>query len=368
MSDNLKRYRTIRNALDKLSISQPKGNFARHLNTLAALINGIVAGKSANLPNIADKNVDCTQKESKVKRYVRWLQNEKITIDMYFLPFLNHLINSLCHQTLVIAIDGSDIGRDCMCLMASVIFKKRALPIYWMIVKQKKGHLEEALHIDLIKEVKKIIPADYQVVVVGDGEFDGTDFQRTIESYHWKYVCRTASNVSLYESGEEFSFSTIGIDNIGSAQYFSLPNVHFTRKCYGPVHAILWWDKKYKEPIYIITNVHLVEEACHYYKMRFRIETMFSDQKSRGFNIHKSHLSDPQRLNQLLIAVCLAYIWIIYLGTFTIKNKLYPLIHRKSRCDLSLFQLGLRILEYLMNHSKTIPVHFCMLDFQNPFD
>jgi len=188
MSDNLKRYRTIRKALEKMSISQPKGNFARHLNTLAALINGIVAGKSTNLPNIADKNVDYTQKESKVKRYVRWIQNEKITIDMYFLPFANQLIDSIGHQTLVFAIDGSDIGRGCMCLMASVIFKNRALPISWIVVKQKKGHLEEALHIDLIKEVKKIIPAEYQVVVVGDGEFDGTDFQRTMESYHWKYV------------------------------------------------------------------------------------------------------------------------------------------------------------------------------------
>ena len=38
----------------------------------------------------------------------------------------------------------------------------------------------------------------------------------------------------------------------------------------------------------------------------------FSDQKSRGFHLHKSHISDPQRLSRLLIAACLAYIWIVY--------------------------------------------------------
>jgi hypothetical protein len=30
------------------------------------------------------------------------------------------------------------------------------------------------------------------------------------------------------------------------------------------------------------------EEACRYYQKRFRIETFFSDQQSRGFHIHKS--------------------------------------------------------------------------------
>jgi len=48
------------------------------------------------------------------------------------------------------------------------------------------------------------------------------------------------------------------------------------------------------------------------YQKRFRIETFFSDQKSRGFHIHKSHISDPRRLSRLLIAACVAYLWIVY--------------------------------------------------------
>src|SRR2546428_11099122 len=62
-----------------------------------------------------------------------------------------------------------------------------------------------------------------------------------------------------------------------------------------------------------VSNMDAAEEACRYYQKRFRIETFFSDQKSRGFHSHKSHISDPQRLSRLLIAACLAYIWIIYL-------------------------------------------------------
>jgi len=100
------------------------------------------------------------------------------------------------------------------------------------------------------------------------------------------------------------------------------------------------------------------EEACRYYQKRFRIETFFSDQKSRGFHIHKSHISDPQRLSRLLIAACLAYIWIVYLGAVCTREGWTGIIHRMKRCDLSLFQLGMRLLEYFLNEDLPIPVQF----------
>ena len=100
------------------------------------------------------------------------------------------------------------------------------------------------------------------------------------------------------------------------------------------------------------------EEACRYYQKRFLIETFFSDQKSRGFHIHKSHISDPQRLSRLLIAACLAYIWIVYLGSLCEKEGWRSVIHRSDRCDISLFQLGLRLLEHFINENLSILVQF----------
>ena len=77
MSDNRRRYRTIRNSLKRLYSIEPKGNVARHLNTLAALISGIVGSKSTNLPAIAGKVSDGTKRESRVKKFSRWTKNER---------------------------------------------------------------------------------------------------------------------------------------------------------------------------------------------------------------------------------------------------------------------------------------------------
>ena len=76
--------------------------------------------------------------------------------------------------------------------------------------------------------------------------------------------------------------------------------------------ALCCWATGYQEPLYLVSHLATAEEACHLYQKRFRIETFFSDQKSRGLHIQKSHISDPQRLSRLFIAACLAYLWIVY--------------------------------------------------------
>jgi hypothetical protein len=78
MSDNLRRYRAIRQALKQCYPGEPSGRMAQHLNTLAALISGIVGSKSSQLPSIATKIPDAAKPESRAKRFSRWLHNERI--------------------------------------------------------------------------------------------------------------------------------------------------------------------------------------------------------------------------------------------------------------------------------------------------
>ena len=91
MSDNLRRYRAIRDALTQWYPGQLTGTSARHLATLAALINGIVGSKSTQLPSVATKIPDGTKPESRVKRLSRWLDNACILEEVYFLPYVDLL-------------------------------------------------------------------------------------------------------------------------------------------------------------------------------------------------------------------------------------------------------------------------------------
>ena len=84
MRDNLRRYRAIRDALTQGYPGQPTGTVPRHWTTLAALISGIVAGKSTQLPHIATKVPESPKPESRVKRLARWLDHERILEERSF--------------------------------------------------------------------------------------------------------------------------------------------------------------------------------------------------------------------------------------------------------------------------------------------
>lgn len=70
-----------------------------------------------------------------------------------------------------------------MALMLSVLYEcptqqgklKRALPLCWRVTKAPKGHFTQQCHQALLAQVKSLIPANREVVFLGDGEFDGCD-------------------------------------------------------------------------------------------------------------------------------------------------------------------------------------------------
>jgi hypothetical protein len=63
------------------------------------------------------------------------------------------------------------------------------------------------------------------------------------------------------------------------------------------------------------------------------------------------------RLARLMLATCLAYLWIVYLGAIAIADGWQRFIHRPDRCDLSLCQLGLRLFDHFLE-TADIPVAF----------
>jgi hypothetical protein len=357
MSDNLRRYRAIRDALRQWYPGPPTGTVARHLTTLAALISGIVGSKSTQLPSIATKIPDGTQPESRVKRLSRWLDNARILEEVYFVPYVDILLTQWALETLVVVMDGSVVGRGCLALMLHVIYKGRALPLAWRVRQSPKGHCPEDLHIAMVELLSTLIPEGAQVVFLGDGEFDGTALQDTLSALGWSYVCRTAMSTTAAWKGETFRLDVWGAC-LRPGRLIALQEVYVTREGYGPIMVRCCWAKGYHEPLYLVSNLAAAEEACRLYQKRFRIETFFSDQKSRGFHIHQSHITDPQRLSRLWIAACLAYIWIVYWGALCEKEGWRTIIHRRKRCDLSLFQLGLRMLEHFLNEELPIPVQF----------
>jgi hypothetical protein len=353
MSDTYRRYRAIKRAIMQFYQPRPTGHREKHLNTLCALICGLVGGKHAHLPTIADHAPsNGARQESLIKRFTRWVKHDQHTIDGWFLPVAHHLLTTLASQPIQLVMDGSVVGRGCIALMLSVVYHGRALPLCWLVVRGAKGHLPQEMHCTLLSHVQAIMPKDATVIFLGDGEFDGTKLQADLRCLNWHYVCRTASNILLSSCAVRFHVGDLGPPR---GERLAVTPAWMTAEQYGPISILAIWEQRCEQPIYLVTNMADLDMALAMYKKRPHIETFFSDQKSRGFQLHKSHLSDPMRLCRLLIASCLAYVWIIYLGVCAVREDWMKQLHRQDRCDLSLFRLGLRLLARCLKDHIPIP-------------
>ena len=356
MSDKHRVYSKVKNRLKKMMPMQPQG----HVVTLAMMIAGIVCGKKAQLGPMSNEVPYGNKDDSLERRMRRWVSNERIGAAVYFLPFARGLLVGLAHRPLVLVMDGSPVGRGCMTLMVGVVYQRRVLPLAWVVYKGKKGHAAATRHLEVLELVQPLILAESTVILLGDGEYDNPEMLTWLSTQTtWFFASRTASTTLVSTTRDEWF--ALHSWNLQRGDWQVAAQARFTQsKAVGPYLVLGWWGQAYDEPLYLVTNLPSAEEATYWYQKRYRIETFFSDQKSRGFHIHQSHLSDPARLARLLIAACLAYLWIIYLGVTALREGHTDLIDRRDRHDLSLFQMGLRWLTHLLKWRKPLPLAFRM--------
>jgi hypothetical protein len=231
MGDNHHLYRHIRKSLMQIYPKQLTGRQAQQMNTLSGMISGIVRSGKSQMRAMAKSAPDRSKVESRIKRFTRFTQNEGVDTTTYFMPFLTPLLIGLARSgPLVLAIDGSEVGRNCLALVISVIYKKRALPLVWVVVQGSKGHFPEETHVQLVQAVKPCIPDGADVIFLGDGEFDGIGLQAEIAQNDWQYVfrkchCQTREMGGNYPSPRrcDLSLFQLGLDLLEHFLNESLP-------------------------------------------------------------------------------------------------------------------------------------------------
>ena len=322
--------------------------------SLAYLITGIIGSKNVQLRQVASKVVYPDQETSLVERFRRFLQNKNIVVTTEFSPFLALILSGLSQTQLVLAIDSTKVGGGCICLMVSVVYKSRALPVCWVVFKGRKGHSSTQIQLALLKTVQSLLPADRAVIILGDGEFDSSELVSWFEQQPtWRYVCRTANTILIQSQDEWLALADL---DLAEGEERFLTNVVFTHSGQvGPLNILVVWNKKEKEHWFFVTNFTDPTAAKKWYRKRFSIETLFSDVKGRGFNLDKTRLWKPERVDRLIFAVAIAYIFSIFLGVELIVRGPFEKLFRTDRFYHSLFQLGLSHLNHLLKSCLPIP-------------
>lgn len=304
-------YKSTLNFLIRCSKSPAKGNHLRRLNVLAGMVSSCIRTKRCSLEGISrPEDEDMRQSESRIKQAKRWLMSKWTDWDTFFAPYIAPLLYRLAEKgEIVIAMDGSETGQECTTLMLSVIWGKYAIPIVWAARKGGKGHFSDAAHTELARKCLSVLPIGRQcrIVLLGDGEFDGQGLRALCWDSGWEFVLRTSLDRQVDLGGEQGRLDSV-------LPLLEDRTIVFLECGCGRDNALLWKGKGFDSPIPLLTNMELGQMACRYYKLRFKIETMFKQMKSAGFHLDKSMLSCPERVANLLLVLSIAFIFTFCTG------------------------------------------------------
>ena len=260
--------------------------------------------------------------------------------------------------------DGTKVGFGHQLLMVAVAFRRRAIPIAWTWVRKSRGHSSAAKQLALLAYVRRLIPAKTSVLLVGDSEFGSVEVIRQLETWKWHYVLRQKANHRVKVGESDWQHFGDLVEKPGQSNW--LGHSLLTFKHAHPTNLLAHWKRGEKEPWLLATNLSSRQKTLSAYRRRMWIEEMFGDLKGNGFDLENTHLRHFLRLSRLTLAVVLLYVWLISTGTKAIKNGQRHWVDRAERRDLSIFQIGLRLVKRRLTNALPVsirlqPVYGCKL-------
>jgi hypothetical protein len=310
------------------------------------LVVGIFHSRSVQLSQVAGKVLGQAKNLSTVRRLSRFLDNPAIQVRDWYEPIAHQWLEAQWNWVgeIRLIVDGTRVGFGHQLLMVSLAYRHRAVPIAWTWVKQVRGHSSGRQQLALLKYVKGLLPKKSVVFLVGDSEFGSILVLRQLAQWRWFYVLRQKARTCVWNS-ELADWQKLGSFVQKAGQRVWIPNTYLTKKEMYRVSVLIHWADGEKEPWCLATNLPDRTLTLRYYKRRMWIEEMFGDLKGHGFDLESTMLRHFSRLSRLTLAVAFLYVWLLSNGGKFIRIGMRHLVDRTDRRDLSLFQIGLRLIE-----------------------
>ena len=206
--------------------------------------------------------------ESRRRHIQRFLTLFSLSLPLFWFPIIKMLIDKefADGSRLIITIDRTQ-WKEQNIFVIGVIYKKRALPIYWQIL-EKKGSSNLGEQKAIIKPVLRLLKK-YELVVIGDREFHGVELshwlknQKSPEKIY--FVFRQKQNTYYRKPGK--NYEQLSSLPIYPGTKIFLSHINITQnKGFGKFNLAAYWKGKYnqkveKEPWYLLTNLNDLDEV-----------------------------------------------------------------------------------------------------------
>jgi hypothetical protein len=308
------------------------------------LIVGLYLGGSVQASAIVKRWAVPAKTVSLTRRLSRFLDNGAVRPAVWYRPVARRLLARWMGPTLTLIIDATRVSARRQLIMVAVAYRKRALPLAWTWVGYYKGHVTTEVQVGVLRRVAGLVPAGVQVILTGDSGFGSVGLMRQLADWGWQFVLRQTGK-HLLQATHQADWQRLDTLPTGPGQQLWLPDVTFTRRWAYATHLVVYWGPGEAEAWLLTTNLPDARTARRAYMRRMWIEEMFGDWKGHGWDLETTHLRHPDRLSRLVLALALLYVWLVGYGERLIRAGWRAWVDRHERRDLSLFRIGLDVLQ-----------------------
>jgi hypothetical protein len=332
----------------------------RRLANWVWVVVGLILAKSVQLSAIANHLPDTTDAVARIAKIRRFLKNPHIQTQELYRPIISEVLQAWSGREVTIMLDGCFVyGDRLQMLRLSLSHCYRALPLAWKVV-TSKGLVGLEVCEPMLEQVAVLLKPTRRVTFLADRGFRSREWARKCRSLNWDYIIRIANTTTFsFCDGRATTPEQLGIKP-GQRRYF--PRVRLTLEADWECNlAITWTRATAKSPAelcVVMTNLHASGWVLRHYLKRMHIEESFRDEKSGGFDLDSSRLTDPKRLDALLLALAIAVLWVYELGEKVLTDNQRRTIDPGYRRQLSVFQLGWRYLQRAL--SCSLPLTYAL--------
>lgn len=305
------------------------------------------------------------------ERRLRWIENDPwLTWQATYAPAVRRVLKWKRSKRLLILIDETGHTDWVRVLTAAIWYQGRAIPLAWVQwrAQQPLGVSYWVLVDRLLDMVASIVPADVQVVIVGDRAFGNPQFTDRVETHDWKWLVRVQGQTCFRDrQGRHWQANQVlsrpGGRWKGQGQLFK-------KSGWRAASLVAFWNHRHREPLLLASNLPPSWELIQLYLCRGAIECLFRDWKSKGWQWESSQVRDLEHSEHLLLGLAWATLVVLCLGNQVAQGILaQPPKPRRTPPRVgkrSLFALGRERLQGRLYNTVQTPARWELGEFETP--
>jgi hypothetical protein len=341
----------------KLRAVHPEPHLKRIANWVWIIV-GVILSHSVHLSQIAQHIPSEAQAAGRIAQVRRWLKNKFINVPAFYRPLITEALREWANKDVFVILDGCLVNHEALQFFRlSLSHCFRAIPLTWLTV-PGPGLITVEKCDALLMEAAQLLRHVATVTFLADRGFRDKDWATKCRKLRWNYGIRVANNTTVtLADGRVLAVDTLGVKP-GRARYFQ--KVRLTADADWLCNlAVTWTRATPKQPAElcaIAMNLPATARTLKDYLKRMHIEQSFRDDKSGSFDLEATKLTEPERLNHLLLAIAVATLWIYEIGEQVLRAKARSEIDPAFKRQLSVFQIGWRKLRrWITCQTSTLP-------------